>query len=96
MTANGRSGWPPSPMGRWGSGPYLLEVIPSLLYVLELHAHEPGRAFEVATAESSEADTLGMLVGAALGAMHGPQPGWFLDDKVEALLDRAEKRWGGL
>lgn len=80
----------------WGSGPYLLEVIPSLIYVLELHAHEPGRALEVATADTSEADTLGMLVGAALGAIHGPQPGWFLDDKVEALLDKAEKRWGGL
>lgn len=71
----------------WGSGPYLLELIPSVLYILEKHADNPALALQVATTNTIESDTLGMLVGAALGALHGSQPGWFLQDDLEALLD---------
>ena len=77
----------------WGSGPYLLEVVPSLLYLLEVHFDDPARALQIATQDSFESDTLGMLVGAALGAMHGPQPGWFLHDEIEELLESLAKDW---
>lgn len=73
---------------QWGSGPYLLEVVPTLLYILEQHADDPDRALKAAISDTMERDTLGMLVGAALGALYGEQPGWFLHDEVEDLLDR--------
>jgi len=72
----------------WGSGPYLLEVVPTMLYALELHGHEPWQALLKVTARTLEPDTLGMLVGAAVGALHGSQPGWFLSDDLEKFLER--------
>ena len=77
----------------WGSGPYLLEIVPTVLYILECHGHEPGRALEAAIEGSYESDTIAMLVGAALGAVHGSQPGWFLHDELEALLAPDEALW---
>jgi Ca-activated chloride channel family protein len=74
----------------WGSGPYLLEVLPNLLYALELHAHEPWPAMLNVSNHAHEADTLAMLTGAALGALHGSQPGWFLDPEVDKLLDEVK------
>ena len=78
----------------WGSGPYLLEVLPSLLYCLELHAHEPWKALLEVSQTAMEADTLAMLTGAAVGALHGPQPGWFLDPRLDQLLDEIKERNG--
>lgn len=75
-------------MRMWGSGPYLLEVVPTLLYTLELHGDDPARALGLVTSRAMEADTLGMLVGAALGAVHGTQPGWFLHEELEKFLER--------
>jgi len=72
----------------WGSGPYLLEVVPTVLYALELHAHEPWKAIDEVSRESMEADTLAMLVGACVGAIHGPHRGWFLTDDLETLIDK--------
>ncbi|MBS2039273.1 VWA domain-containing protein [bacterium] len=74
----------------WGSGPYLLEVLPTLLYTLELHAQEPWPALLNVSRYSSETDTLAMLTGAALGALHGSQPGWFLDPALDKLLDEVK------
>ncbi len=76
----------------WGSGPYLLEVVPTVLYALELHASDPSRALQNVTTGTYEPDTLGMLVGAALGALHGPQPGWFLHEELEELLDQVRPK----
>ncbi|MEW6278155.1 MAG: ADP-ribosylglycohydrolase family protein [Candidatus Eremiobacterota bacterium] len=58
-------------MREWGSGPYLIETVPCLLYILERHAHEPAEALRLALEESFDSATLGPLVGAALGALHG-------------------------
>lgn len=78
----------------WGMGPYLLEVVPSALYILELHGHEPDKALKIAAAQPFEAETLAMLVGAAMGAVHGSQPGWFLDEKYEKKLEViGRERW---
>ena len=76
----------PQAMQCWGSGPYLLEVLPTLLYALELHAHEPWPALLAVSETALEPDTPAMLTGAALGALHGDQPGWFLDPEIDKLL----------
>ena len=75
----------------WGSGPYLLEVLPTLLYALELHGHEPWPALLAVSETALEPDTLAMLTGAALGALHGNQPGWFLDPEIDKLLDKVKE-----
>ena len=75
----------------WGSGPYLLEIVPSLLYALELHAHEPWPALLAVSETALEPDTLAMLTGAALGALHGPQPGWFLDPDLDQVLNQVKE-----
>jgi ADP-ribosylglycohydrolase len=72
----------------WGNGPYLLEVVPTVLYALELHAQDPWTAIDEVSRESMEADTLAMLVGACVGALHGPHRGWFLADDLETLIDK--------
>ena len=71
----------------WGSGPYLLEVVPNVLYALELHAQDPWKAIDEVSQGSMEADTLAMLVGACVGALHGPHRGWFLTGEQGALID---------
>jgi Ca-activated chloride channel family protein len=58
----------------WGSGETLLETVPAMLYLLECHGHQP----EVAMRQVVGHPCLGPLVGAALGALHGVQPGWEL------------------
>lgn len=80
-------------MKLWGSGPYLLEIIPTVLYILELHGHDPDRALRVASNNTFEPDTPAILVGAALGALHGGQPGWFLADELEELLEATQQAW---
>ena len=72
----------------WGSGPYLMEVLPNVLYALELHASDPWKAMDEVSQGSMEADTLAMLVGACVGALHGPHRGWFLNEELESLIDR--------
>ncbi|MBI3925655.1 MAG: ADP-ribosylglycohydrolase family protein [Armatimonadetes bacterium] len=70
----------------WGSGSYLLEAVPTLLYILECHGHEPGKALRAATRGTGDRASLGAVVGAALGALHGPQPDWKIeDDQVQAI-----------
>ena len=81
----------PQAMQCWGSGPYLLEVLPSLLYALELHAHEPWNALIQVSETALEPDTLAMLTGAAVGALHGPQPGWFLDPALDQLFNQVKE-----
>jgi ADP-ribosylglycohydrolase len=80
----------------WGSGPFMLEFMPTLLYVLEHYADDPTEALRRATTDTVEADSLGAAVGAALGALHGPQPEWKLEKELEEALKGVQGRnpWG--
>jgi ADP-ribosyl-[dinitrogen reductase] hydrolase len=55
----------------WHSGAYLLETVPTVLYTLELHGHEPEEAIVRAVNDTKDNDTVAAIVGAAVGAMHG-------------------------
>ena len=83
----------PQVLRGWGSGPYVLEMVPSWLYILERHAHEPEVAMSLAVSDTVEPHSLGALVGAALGALHGPRPGWLLPDELERELNLTRDRW---
>ena len=55
----------------WSSGAYLLETVPSVLWILARHAHEPEEAIVRAVNDTHDNDTIATLVGAAVGALHG-------------------------
>jgi ADP-ribosyl-[dinitrogen reductase] hydrolase len=55
----------------WSSGAYLVETVPALLWILARHAHEPEEAIVRAVNDTQDNDTVGALVGAAVGALHG-------------------------
>ncbi len=91
---------------RWHSGAYLLETVPSVLYILMRHGQEPEEAIVRAVNDTADNDTAGAIVGAAVGALHGraalPQR-WVEglsgrtttddDGRVFELLAQAEPRW---
>jgi ADP-ribosylglycohydrolase len=62
----------------WHSGAYLLETVPSVLWILEQHARDPEAAITRAVNDTMDNDTAAAVVGAAVGALHG----------VKALPDR--------
>jgi ADP-ribosylglycohydrolase len=55
----------------WHSGAYLLETVPSVLWILARHAHDPEEAIVRAVNDTYDNDTVGAIVGAAVGALHG-------------------------
>ena len=55
----------------WYSGPYLLETVPSVLFLLARYAHDPEEALVRAATDTWDNDTVAALVGAAVGALHG-------------------------
>lgn len=55
----------------WYSGAYLLETVPSALYILMRHADDPEEAIVRAVNDSRDNDTTAAIVGAAVGALHG-------------------------
>jgi ADP-ribosylglycohydrolase len=55
----------------WSSGAYLLETVPSVLWILARHAHDPEEAIVRAVNDTHDNDTIATLVGAAVGALHG-------------------------
>jgi ADP-ribosylglycohydrolase len=71
---------------QWQSSAYLLETVPSALFILAKHASDPEEAIVRAVNDTYDNDTIGAIVGAAVGALHGeaalPQP-W-----RESLLGR--------
>lgn len=90
----------------WHSGAYLLETVPSVLYILMCHAHDPVEAIVRAINDTKDNDTIAAIVGAAVGALHGKSAlpeRWVtnltgrtgIDDDGRAfqLLDDARKRW---
>jgi ADP-ribosylglycohydrolase len=57
--------------GAWSSGAYLLETVPSMLWILARYAHDPEEAIVRAVNDTHDNDTIAALVGAAVGALHG-------------------------
>lgn len=66
----------------WHSGAYLLETVPSVLYILERHAHDPREAILQAVNHTRDNDTVAAIVGAVVGALHGAAalPTAWIDD----------------
>ncbi|HKG90473.1 MAG TPA: DUF6569 family protein [Gemmatimonadaceae bacterium] len=90
----------------WYSGAYLLETVPSALYILAQYAHDPEEAIVRAVNDTRDNDTVAAIVGAAVGALHGRSglpPRWADgllgrtgasdDGRVFALIDEARVRW---
>jgi ADP-ribosyl-[dinitrogen reductase] hydrolase len=91
----------------WYSGAFLLETVPSVLYILARHAGDPEEAIVRAVNDTKDNDTIAAIVGAAIGALHGEQalpPRWREgllgrttasdDGRAFELLDAAEARFG--
>jgi ADP-ribosylglycohydrolase len=55
----------------WYSGAFLLETVPSVLFILMRHAHDPEEAIIRAVNDTKDNDTIAAIVGAAVGALHG-------------------------
>ncbi len=55
----------------WGSSAYLMETLPSALYILALHGHDPEAAIVRAVNDTKDNDTIAAIVGCAVGALHG-------------------------
>ena len=94
--------------GLWSSGAFLLETVPSVLYILMRHGHDPEEAIIRAVTDTSDNDTAAAIVGAAVGALHGKAglPRRWIDNlsgrtrdeddgQVFRLLASARSRWGG-
>jgi ADP-ribosylglycohydrolase len=91
----------------WGSGAYLLETMPTALYILARHAGDPQEALVRAVNDTKDSDGIAALVGAAVGALHGKDalPGRWVagllgrtgdhnDGHVFRLIDEARMRFG--
>ncbi len=55
----------------WHSGAYLLETVPSVLYILEKHGSNAEEAIIRAVNDTKDNDSIAAIVGAAVGALHG-------------------------
>ena len=55
----------------WGSGAYLLETVPTALYILARYAADPEQAILRAVNDTKDNDTVAAIVGAVVGALHG-------------------------
>lgn len=90
----------------WYSGAYLLETVPSVIYILMLHADDPEEAIVRAVNDTKDNDTIAAIVGAAVGALHGKKrlpERWirnlsgrtsFDDDgRIFELIEESKKLW---
>jgi len=90
---------------RWYSGAFLLETMPSVLYILERHGSDPEEAIVRAVNDTRDNDTIAAVVGAAVGALHGRdalprrwrdgllgRSGADDDGRVFELIERARQR----
>ena len=80
----------------WHSGAYLLETVPSVLYVLARHGHDPEEAIVRAVNDTWDNDTIGAIVGAAVGALHGYEPAAGAMDPRPAGAHRRRRRRTGI
>ena len=91
----------------WHSGAYLLETVPTVLYILQRFGHDPREAILQAVNHTRDNDTVAAIVGAAVGALHGASalPASWIDDlsgrtaesddgRIFELLAQAAERFG--
>ena len=91
----------------WYSAAFLLETVPSVLYILMRHAHDPEEAMVRAVNDTKDNDTIAAIVGSALGALHGTSAlaaRWISrltgclgerdDGHIQILLAAARERFG--
>jgi ADP-ribosylglycohydrolase len=57
----------------WYSGAFLLETLPSAIYILMRHADNFEEAIVRAVNDTKDNDTIAAIVGAAVGALHGKE-----------------------
>jgi ADP-ribosylglycohydrolase len=78
----------------WYSGAFLLETVPSALFVLMRHAHDPEEAIVRAVNDTKDNDTIAAIVGAAVGALHGREgiPNRWIDNLSGRTTDRDDGR----
>jgi len=92
----------------WFSGAYLFETVPSVIYTLMKHAHDPEEAIIRAVNDTVDNDTIAAIVGFAVGALHGRKKipeRWLTnlagrttredDGKVFTILHQARQIFGG-
>lgn len=92
--------------GTWYSGAFLLETVPSVLYILMRHAGDMEEALVRAVNDTKDNDTISAIVGAVLGALHGKAaiPSRWVerlsgrttdrdDGRAFALLEQARRLW---
>ena len=90
----------------WYSGAYLLETVPSVIYILMRHGHDMEEALIRAVNDTQDNDTIAAIVGAAVGALLGKKAiperwieklsgrtGENDDGRVFTLLDMAKQRF---
>jgi len=93
--------------GSWYSGAYLLETVPSVVYILMRYGHDAEEAIVRAVNDTKDNDTVAAIVGAAVGALHGRAglPKRWTDKllgrttdgddgRVFELLESAALKWG--
>jgi len=90
----------------WYSGAFLLETVPSVLYILMRHGDDPEEAIVRAVNDTRDNDTIAAIVGAAVGALHGKKgiPARWVenlsgrtaeddDGRIFQLIDKAKEVW---
>jgi ADP-ribosyl-[dinitrogen reductase] hydrolase len=90
----------------WYSGAFLLETVPSVLYILMKHGHDFEQAVLRAVNDTKDNDTIAAIVGAAAGALNGKSSiprRWIEnlsgrttdrdDGRIFELLEQAADRW---
>lgn len=90
----------------WWSGAYLLETIPSVLYIMIKHGNDPEQAIIRAVNDTKDNDTIASIVGGLVGALHGKSafPKRWVDGlsgktrhdddgKICELIMMAKERW---
>ncbi|EKD10332.1 ADP-ribosylglycohydrolase family protein [Limnospira platensis] len=91
---------------RWHSGAYLLETVPTVIYILMRHGSNLEEAIIRAVNDTQDNDTVGAIVGAVMGALHGKEkiPNRWLsqlagrvngddDGKVLEIIKSARQIW---
>ena len=91
----------------WYSAAFLLETVPSVIYILMKHGRNLEEAIVRAVNDTWDNDTIAAIVGAAVGALHGKRAipeRWIKnllgrtsyrdDGRVFQLLKDAGEMWG--